>query len=217
MFLGEMNNDFDNKLMNIGCLLQYQRDVWNDERAGAAVTFIQQFLIQKINPQTGIWGDSIIDNPVQRSRKVQFAYHLFPLFFYDKKLNFDFKKITKVTLQTQNKFGGFGVAVNSSACDDIDSVDILVRVFNFEKNCESEINEALKKGLKWILLNQMNDGGFVFRLNENFTYGHQQLSSIKNEGAIFPTWFRTLSLAYLCRFLNIPSDFKIVKCPGYEF
>jgi hypothetical protein len=217
MFTGSMSNDFDNKLMNISCLLQYQRDFWNDEKAGKAVTFIQQFLLKRLNSNTGIWGDHNVEDDVQRSRKVQFAYHLFPPFFYDKKTDFDFGKVIKITLDTQNKFGGFGVAFNSSACDDIDSVDILIRASEYEKRYEVEINESLRRGIHWILLNQMSDGGFVFRLNESFTYGSDEMSSIKNQGAIFPTWFRTLSLAYLCRFLNIEANFKITRCPGYEF
>jgi hypothetical protein len=217
MFDGAMANDFDNQLMNITCLLQYQRDFWSDNDAGRALNFIQEILLAKINSQTGIWGDSNIDDADQRSRKVQFAYHLLPTFFYDERNVFDFEKMIPVVLRTQNDFGGFSPLVNSSACDDIDSVDILVRTSKFEKSFDSSVRESLRKGFKWILLNQVDDGGFVFRLNERFTYGHEQLSSDKNQGAVFPTWFRTLSLAYLCRFLNIRSNFKIVRCPGYEF
>jgi hypothetical protein len=218
MFLGEMNNDFDNKLMNISCLLQYQRDTWKDEQAGIAVSTIQDFLSKCINPSTGIWGDSEIEDKDQRSRKVQFAYHLFPAFFYDGKFNFfDMTKIAAITLRTQNSYGGFGVKPNSSACDDIDSVDILVRAYPFATRHSDEITDALRSGMEWILANQMSDGGFVFRLNEPFQYGHPQLSSPKNSGAVFPTWFRTLSLAYLCKFLNIPADFNIIRSPGYEF
>lgn len=217
MFLGSMDNDFDNKVMNISCLLQYQRDVWRDSEAGKAVSFIQQALEKRINHQTGIWGDSNLASDKIRSRKVQFAYHLLPLFFYDERTNFDFSKIIEITLKTQNRFGGFGVAVNSSACDDIDSVDILIRASKIEGKYEAQVKKSLTAGLNWIRLNQMDDGGFVFRLNEAFTYGHSQLSSEKNQGAVFPTWFRTLSLAYLCSYLEIPAEFKVTKCPGYEF
>lgn len=216
-FIGRMDNDFDNKLMNIASLLQYQRDFWADKSAGDAIRHIQKFLLDRLNPDTGIWGDSIINDPISRSRKVQFAYHLFPLFWYDNIFSFDYKKITEVTLLTQNKFGGFGVQPNSSACDDIDSVDILVRFAKFSGRYDSQLIESLKRAMTWNLLNQVADGGLVFRLNEPFTYGHQELSSGKNQGAVFPTWFRTLNMAYLCKGLDIPSDFKTTRCPGYEF
>ena len=216
-FLGAMDHDFDNKVMNISCLLQYQRDFWNDKDAGLAVERIQKFLLKKINPTTGIWGDDNITDPFLRSRKVQFAYHLFPMFFYDQIYDFDLAKVVDVAMRTQNKFGGFSPVSNSSACEDIDSMDILMRLCSFIKDADSKIDETLRIGLKWILLNQMEDGGFVFRLNEPFTYGHDQLSSPKNTGAVFPTWFRVLNIAYVCRLLKIPTDFKITRCPGYEF
>jgi hypothetical protein len=37
-------NDIDNKIMNIGCLLQYQRDTWNDPQAAKAVSYLQDYL-----------------------------------------------------------------------------------------------------------------------------------------------------------------------------
>jgi hypothetical protein len=215
-FVGNMDHDFDNKLMNISCLLQYQRDTWNDTQAGDAIRTIQEFLLKKINPATGIWGDSNVQDPVLRSRKVQFAYHLFPLFVYDGINGFDHKTIADVVLQTQNSFGGYAPSPNSSACEDIDSIDILIR-FSNKSHSETRIRESLTKALPWVLCNQMDDGGFVFKINESFFYGHEQMSSPKNTGAVFPTWFRTLSLAYLCMHLGIKNEFNIVKCPGYEF
>jgi hypothetical protein len=215
-FSFNMENDFDNKLMNILALLQYQRDFWNDREAGEAVYYIQQFLLNIINPRTGIWGDDRISDPYIRSRKIQFAYHLLPAFFYDGITALDHKKIAAVTLETQNKFGGYGAFVNSSACEDIDSVDILIRV-STATEYEKDVANSLKKGFTWIMANQVEDGGFVFRLNEKFTYGHPEMSSSENMGAIFPTWFRTLSIAYLANYFKLPNHFVINRCPGYEY
>jgi hypothetical protein len=216
-FEGDMANDFDNKLMNVTCLLQYQRDTWKDDGARKAVELIQKFLLEKINSKTGIWGDDHISNPDIRSRKIQFAYHLFPIFFYDGIYSFDIEKVVAIVLKTQNAFGGFGVVANSSACEDIDSIDILIRLTVFSTGMKDSVDSSLKKGFRWVLLNQMEDGGFIFRLNERFVYGHEQMSSGKNKGAIFPTWFRVLSIAYLCRYFSIPNNFIITPCPGYEF
>jgi hypothetical protein len=214
-FEGAMENDLDNKLMNVVCLLQYQRDTWKDQQAGDAVTFVQEYLLKKINPSTGLWGDHRITDPAIRSRKVQFAYHLFPFFFYDKKFDFDIPKIIDIVLNTQNTFGGYAPFANSSACEDIDSIDILIRLN--ELHPDSRIDESLSRSFRWVLANQMPDGGFVFRLNESFMYGHELLTSQANQGAVFPTWFRTLSLAYLSRYFNLRNGFTLVKCPGYEF
>ena len=213
-----MTSDIDNKIMNIGCLLQYQRDTWNDAQASKAVSFLQDYLLMRINPETGMWGYYNVKNPHQLSRMVQFAYHLFLLFFYDK-IPIEYPdKIIKYVLGTQNKVGGFGVQLNSSACEDIDSIDLLCRLSPLvvEQN-KQEIDKALRKAFKWVLCNQVKDGGFVFRLDQSFVYGHQQTSSIKNNGAMLPVWFRTLSLAYLTHYLKIENNFVLNPCPGYEF
>jgi hypothetical protein len=208
-------NDIDNKLMNIGCLLQYQRDVWDDENAGNAVSFIQNYLLEKINPNTGMWGVYDLADPDQRSRMVQFAYHLYPLFFYDKIDIPHIERIVPNVLATQNSFGGFGVKPNSSACEDIDSIDILVRLAPLAPAYQDQIDSALRKAFRWVMCNQVDDGGFVFRLEEQMTYGHREMSSDSNCGAMFPTWFRCLSLAYMARYFNI-DGFKVNSAPGLE-
>jgi hypothetical protein len=119
------NADPDKKIMNIGCLLQYQRDAWRDKSAGVAVESLKSYLREKINPQTGMWGGFDVSDKNQRTRMFQFAYHLFPIFFYDRDFDFDVERIVRIVMQTQNRFGGFGVPLNSSACEDIDSIDIL--------------------------------------------------------------------------------------------
>lgn len=208
-------NDVDNKIMNIGCLLQYQRDAWSDDRAGAAVAYLQQYLLERINPETGMWGQYDVSNPDQRSRMVQFAYHLFPLFFYD---NIEVRqpdKIIDLVLATQNKVGGFGVKLNSSACEDIDSIDILVRLVRYSPCRQPEVDVALGKALRWVLSNQVEDGGFVFRLYEPFTYGVSEMHSNINQGSLFATWFRLLSVAYLSRFYS-DNRFIINNAPGLE-
>ena len=118
---------------------------------------------------------------------------------------------------TQNELGGFGVKLNSSACEDIDSIDILIRLAPMVPNRKVEIDIALKKALLWVLCNQVDDGGFVFRLEEPLVYGHPEMSSEKNQGAMFSTWFRTLTLTYLIRYFNWPPQLFINRCPGYEF
>jgi len=209
------SEDIDNKIMNIGCLLQYQRDTWGDEKAGEAVAFLQKYLKERMNPETGMWGKWNTEIPYERSRMVQFAYHLFPLFFYDGLKLDNSSLIVDHILKTQNKFGGFGVQANSSACEDIDSIDILCRLAADVPERKAEIDAALQKAWKWVLFNQVEDGGFVFRLNEGFTYGHPEMSSRANHGAMFPTWFRLLALAYLARYFSV-EGFHILSRLGLE-
>lgn len=188
--------DIDNKIMNIGCLLQYQRDQWHDAKAATAVSVLLDYLYDRINGQTGLWGGYNMSDPSQISRIVQFAYHLLPIFLYDGKLNFDVDKILSIVLKTQNRHGGFSPKPNSSACEDIDSIYILARLSPFTNRYRDDVLSALTRARAWVFMNQVDDGGFVFRINESLTYGHRQMMSRRNQGAMFPTWFRLLSLLY---------------------
>jgi len=148
---------------------------------------------------------------------VQFAYHLFPIFFYDGGFDFDADRIVRIVLRTQNKFGGFGVKPNSSACEDIDSIDLLIRFHPFvSSDLQKQIDAALNKAFSWVIINQVEDGGFVFRVNERFEYGHLQMKSSVNQGAFFPTWFRTLSLALMVN-MRGSGRLNLHRCPGYLY
>lgn len=209
--------DIDNKIMNIGCQLQYQREAWADGDAAEAVEYLKGYLRGKINRATGMWGRFNTADPQQRSRMVQFAYHLFPLYFYDGDFDFDHALIVPHVLNTQNQHGGYGVQINSSACEDIDSIDLLIRFAPYvTPSVGEEIERSLARALGYVMLNQAVDGGFVFRLAEPFHYGSTQTSSRANEGALFPTWFRTLSLAYLTGHLGLAKGFRITRAPGCE-
>jgi hypothetical protein len=86
---------------------------------------------------------------------------------------------------------------------------------------KEDICFALHKAIPWILTNMNEDGGFVFRRMGPFVYGHQLMSSKSDESAMFPTWFRTLSLAYIGKCLpdSMPGKFgwQFIRCPGLQF
>lgn len=214
--IGEV--DIDNKIMNVGCLLQYQRDYLRDIEAGQAVEYLKNYLRRKINYRTGMWGGFDIKNPHQRSRAIQFAYHLFQIYYFDGEYDFDCDRIVNLALKTKNKLNGFGVKLNSSACEDIDSIEMIIRLQKkLPLEIQKKVRNQIKESFRWVMTNQVADGGFVFRLEEAFAYGCIETSSIKNEGAMLPTWFRTLSIAYMYNYLNMEDNFKINSCPGYEF
>lgn len=210
--------DLDNKIMNIGCLLQYQRDAWHDVSAAKALEYLKTQLLKKLSSDTGMWGGFNSNSPDQRSRMIQFAYHLLSIFFYDGQFDFQHEKIANLTLQTQNELGGYGVELNSSACEDIDSIDILVRLSPFvSEDTQIRISSSIARAFRWVCANQVKDGGFVFRLNESFEYGSKNTSSHANHGAMLPTWFRFLSIIYMAKYLALENAAVITPCPGYEF
>ena len=208
------DTDIDNKIMNIGVTLQYQRDYFNDEAAGESISYLKSCLLSKVNPDTGMWGAYDLNNPKEKARMVQFSYHLFRLFFYDGDVINKPERIIELIIETQNEYGGFAANHNSGACADIDAVDPLVYLSKQTDYRHSDIEKALSKALIFILGNQNDDGGFVFLRDSKFFYGDKQTSSERNESALFPTWFRTLSIAYIFDFLQI-KGFHFIKSPGY--
>ena len=209
-----------NEVQNVGTLLQYSRDLHNNERAGHAVDCLLDWLEETQNPETGSWKYPL-DSAVNRSFAIQTGYHLWLLFFYDTRPIRYIERIIDSALTTQNKLGGFGVALNSSGCEDIDSIDPLVRLSMMTDYRNDEVQAVLKRALPWILANINDDGGFVFRRGEQMVYGHELMSSKINESAMFPTWFRTLSMAYLAKALPDSCvgnfDWKFIQCPGLQF
>jgi hypothetical protein len=206
-----------NEIMNHGVLLQYSRDIFNNSAAGEAITLMIEWLSHRINLTTGLWGSMAPNTPVNRSKMVQAAYHIFPLFFYDRYPVPSKEIIIDTLLSTQNSMGGFGVSLNSSACEDIDTVEPLVRLAHQTDYRQNDIQYALLRFLPWLFVNQNEDGGFVFRRREALIYGHENLSAKPNESNLFATWFRSLCLAYVVNFLHGKNIFHLNNVPGYEF
>ena len=208
-----------NTIMNIGVLLQYSRDKFDNQKASIYIERMYEWLFQnKIDKNTGLLGNNESKGKSSIHSKINGTYHLFTLLFYDQ-INISFIKNTVISvLNNQNYIGGFGPNLISNACDDIDSLYILSKYFCEDIYLKERVVNSITKSLKWIITNQNQDFGFVFKRNKPFVYGGQHiLSSLKNESNLFATWFRTLSIAYGINYLNLEHDFKFSTAPGYQF
>jgi len=213
--------DFDNQVMNITCTLQYMRDFLDIAWAADSIQWIQETILKGIDPHTGLFHTQIHEkpiNPLQKiSRDIQYTCHLWASFAYD---NIDHpypNQLITTILNSQNILGGFGVLHNSSACEDMDSIDLLLRMGKLSSQYEEAIKNAVQRALLWILANRNEDGGFVFRRNDFFYYGHPLTCAKENESSAMATWFRLLSLHYAMLAMQKPSPFTINRCPGYTF
>lgn len=206
-----------NIIMNYGVALQYDAIVGKNPRSMYGLERLLDFLYKTANP-AGVWGN-IDDTPHNKSKKIQAAFHFWPLFFFSKRLPPLPDGLTDFVISTQNYLGGYGVEVAcSSACEDIDSIEPLRRFYDFvDVHSQERIKASVKKALPWVLANQNEDGGFVFTLNGKLHYGHDRLSSLKNESAMFPTWFRVLSIAHALRVVEKNRQFYFCNCPGFLF
>lgn len=54
-----MDTDLDNKIMNVGCIMQYNRDVNGCSHSAAALDALKAELRDRLNTETGVWGGEI--------------------------------------------------------------------------------------------------------------------------------------------------------------
>ena len=52
--------------------------------------------------------------------------------------------------------------------------------------------------------------------NRELQYGHPNLLGPADGGSMFPTWFRTLTLALTAKVLS-DEPVQLVRCPGMQF
>jgi len=211
-----------NKIMNYGVMLQYERDFKGNKKAKRALAEIFEWLNLHQDAKTGLWGLEQHKAAYDLSIGVQTAYHIWILYFYEGRPIQYIERCIDSCLRTQNKLGGFGEPWNSSACEDIDSIDPLCRFYFMKDYRRDDIKKAFLKSISWILANQNEDGGFVFRRFEPLEYGHELLATKPDESGLFPTWFRTLALAYISKVipehpLFTNTNFHFSNCPGYQF
>jgi len=209
-----------NEVQNYATMLQYARDFQNESWCRDALDEMYLWLDRHQDPKTGLWGNGF-DTPRLLSLGVQTGYHLWLLYFYDRRPIQYVERIIDSCLATQNRLGGFGVSLNSSACEDIDSIDPLARFYLRTDYRRDDIHKALEKALPWVLFNSKPDGGWVFRRGEALIFGDNLMSSQPEESSLFPAWFRSLSLAYLGKVLVEKAIAKIewqfLHAPGLQF
>jgi hypothetical protein len=211
-----------NAVQNIGVMLQYSRDYHKSSQAEKLLDVLFEVLDKRQDPETGLYGVRF-ETPEEISNGVQAGYHFWLLYFYDGRPIHHKERIVDFILKTQNVLGGYGVKWNSSACEDIDSVDPLVRFSRIMDYRHEDIQASLRRALAAILHNLNSDGGWVFRRHEPFTYGFSTaMFSAANESNLFFTWFRTLGLAYCLEGIdNLPSQFRYRwhwgLAPGHQF
>jgi hypothetical protein len=209
-----------NEIQNYATMLQYARDFQGERWCEDALYEMYRWLDRQQDLKTGYWGYSN-DTAWERSQGVQTGYHLWLLYFYDGRPIQYVERVIDSCLATQNRLGGFGVQLNFSACEDIDSIDPLVRLSFITDYRREDIRKALEKALIWMLTNRNGEGGWVFRRGEGFRYGHNLMWTRADESSMFATWFSTLSLAYLSSVLpeGAIAEFpwKFIRCPGLQF
>lgn len=206
-----------NAVQNWIASMQFARDFMGEKHLGATIDTALDYLTMECSPETGLWGRQRPDNPRSLTRQIQAAYHFWLLYAYDSvEIPYPEKAIPYI-IATQSLLGGYSPLRSfSSACEDIDSIDPLVRFGNRIAGRDL-VNKSLRRALPWVLSNFNEDGGAVFRRDEEFLYGHPLMRSGINESSIFATWFRLLSIGVIDSFYSQPGiTWRFLDAPGYQ-
>lgn len=207
-----------NHIMNMVTLMQYARDYMKDDKANPYIQYILDWLEEKQNPETGMWHNVPINSERALHTAIRGAYHYYPLFIYENRPIPYQEKVIDHILKSQNSWGGFEEELTpSGACEDIDALDPLIRFTLNTQHRKEEVDLAVKRAMYWVMTNWNRDGGFTFMPLTPHEYGsHPLTSSLTGESNLFASWFRTLCLAYMVKYLGIDNQFDIQKFPGYE-
>jgi len=209
-----------NEVLNVASLLQYERDFHSNRAAGRAVEMILDWLDAAQDPATGLWGNSFA-TPEEMSAAYQGAYHFYLLYFYDGREVRYSEHIIDSMLSMQTAAGGFGIVENTSGCADIDAIDPLVRLSFVTDHRRDDIRSALERACDWVLSNRTPNGAFAFIKDSEMFYGSKLMYAGTNEGSMFATWWRMLSLALIASVVTdhdiAAISWQFVRCPGCQF
>ena len=184
-----------NNILFAGQLLVYLRDVEMHPSAQRALDLWFRWLDEHIDPTTNLWGT---DGQCSAMEAVYGGYHQLLVYYHENHPIKNPTGLVDTVLSLQHFDGGFNPSGNGGACEDVDSVDILVNLYKQNDYRRAEIRCALWHCVDHILSTQNSDGGFPYNKNTHQSHmGIPGTQSGPNVSCTFPTWFRIHTLA-LC-------------------
>lgn len=198
-----------NNILFIGQLLIYLRDFEFNLDAGVALKIWFDWLDELADPITGLWGTNGFCSPMEA---VYGGYHQLLIYYHENHPIPNICGLVETVLSLQHVDGGFNPNSNSGACEDVDSVDILVNCYKRTDYRRPEIRYALRRCLKHILSTQNPDGGFPY--NRGQAQSHMGIPATEappNVSCTFPTWFRIHTLALIAEILPNEPALKGIK------
>ena len=201
--------------------MQYARDFQGQLALQEAIDELLAGIAQRCNPRTALWDYGILDSRRALSHGVQAGYHFWLLYWYEGREIPYVEQAFESLSRLQNHTGGFNLReIHSSACEDIDAMDPLVRIAIRNPHIRNAASPFVRRALQWVLYNFNPDGGACFKRHSPFRSGHDLMFSKANQSSLFATWFRTLTVAYGCDLLKIElpeleqCQFNFLDCPG---
>lgn len=182
-----------NNILFVGQMLVYLRDVEQHPGAQMALNAWFDWLDHHADPATSLWGTNGFCGPADA---VYGGYHQLLVYWHEGRKPANLPGLVDTVLKLQHIDGGFNPDGNAGACEDVDSVDILVNCYKRLDYRRAEIRFALWRCVDHILNTQNPDGGFPYNRNRPQSHmGIPETSAPSNTSCTFPTWFRIHTLA----------------------
>jgi hypothetical protein len=195
-----------NNFLFIGQLLVYLRDCESCPDAQSALDVWFDWLNTHADPRTSLWGT---DGYCSVMEAVYGGYHQLLVYYHEGRDVANTQGLVDAVLSLQHPDGGFNPAGNGGACEDVDSVDILVNTYKQFDYRRPEIRVALRRCMRHILATQNLDGGFPY--NRNTPQSHMGIpgtAAPPDVSTMFPTWFRIHTLALMAEILTDESELQ---------
>jgi hypothetical protein len=171
-----------NNILFIGQLLVDLRDVERHAGAQAALDAWFDWLDAHVDVTTGLWGTN---GHCSALEAVCGGYHQLLVYYYESRRLINPHGTIDTVLDLQHVDGGFNPWGNAGACEDVDSVDILLNLYKRFDYRRGDIRFALKRCLRHILSTQNPDGGFPYNLNSVQSHMGVLNASTANVSATF--------------------------------
>lgn len=188
-----------NNLLFAGQLLLYLRDQENDPDAAEALNQWFDWHDRHLDPRTGLWGT---DRGSDVRAGIFGGYHQLILYYDQRPEIKHHEALVDAVLSIQHPDGGFSHTRGGGACEDVDSVDILVNLYKRYDYKRPEIRVALRRCLGLIRGMPNTDGGFSYKQGRGYLHMGMEMTRNKSgESGMFPTWFRVHTLALIAQVL----------------
>ena len=198
-----------NNILFVGQLLLYLRDVEKIPEASEALERWFKWLDEQMDPETSLWGTN---GSCSNAAAVYGGYHQLLLYWHEEHPIVNPAGLVDTVLDLQHLDGGFNPKGNGGACEDVDSVDILVNCYKRYDYRRADIRFALRRCKTHILKTQNPDGGFPYNRDQPQSHmGIPGTEAEPNVSCAFPTWFRVHTLALIAEILPDEPEFEGVN------
>ena len=218
-----------NNIMFVSCLLLYEYIQTKDSQILELIHEFLNWFDKYQDPKTGFWGT---DKGASLANAMAGAFHVYLIYHYLKRPIQYKEKIIDSVLSLQQKDGLFATDGGGGSCEDLDAIDILVKLATLTDYRKGDIKQALLKSLEALVNGQNKDGGFSWKIEAKkgfirrlryFTktsfYSDWRLMPFNTyRSDMWSSWFRPLAIALIVSTypeeFGSDFEFKFRRLPG---